>query len=58
MNEPGENLPRPNYKWPWFVLAAVLLMVVLSVVWMRHAIQQERQQRDFSSPLPGSTPSH
>jgi hypothetical protein len=56
MNEPGENLPKPTYKWPWFVLAAFVLGVVLAVVWMTFAIKHEREQRDFSAPLPGSAP--
>ena len=56
MNEPGDNLPKQNYKWPWFVLAAVVLAVVLAVVWMSFAIKREREQRDFSAPLPSSAP--
>ena len=56
MNEPADNLPKPNYKWPWFVLAAFVLAVVLAVVWMGFAIKHEREQRDFSAPLPGSAP--
>jgi bacteriorhodopsin len=56
MNESGDNLPKPNYKWPWFVLAAVVLAVVLAVVWMSCAVKYEREQRDFSAPLPSSTP--
>ncbi|HXI69552.1 MAG TPA: hypothetical protein VNN22_04270 [Verrucomicrobiae bacterium] len=56
MNEPGDNLPKQNYKWPWFVLAAVVLAVVLAVVWMSYAVKHERDQRDFSEPLPGSAP--
>jgi cytochrome oxidase assembly protein ShyY1 len=49
MNESNEN-PR-RYKWPWFVLAAVLLAVVLAIVWMRYAVKREEQQRDFSAPI-------
>jgi len=56
MNEPGEDLPKQTYKWPWFVLAAVVLAVVLAVVWMSYAVKHEREQRDFSAPLPGGTP--
>jgi hypothetical protein len=50
MNEPNEN-PR-RYKWPWFVLAAFLLAVVLAIVWMSFAVKHEREQRDFSAPIP------
>ena len=56
MNEPDDNRPKPNYQWPWFVLAAVVLGVVLAVVWMSYAVKRERQQRDFSAPLPSSAP--
>ena len=56
MNEPGDNLPKQHYKWPWFVLAAVVLAVVLAVVWMSYAVKHERDQRDFSAPLPSSAP--
>jgi len=56
MNEPADNLPGRNYRWPWFVLAAVVLAVVLAVVWMSYAVKHQRGQRDFSAPLPGSAP--
>jgi hypothetical protein len=51
MNEPDENLPKRTYKWPWFVLAAVVLGVVLAIVWMSYAVHRERQQRDLSAPI-------
>jgi hypothetical protein len=53
MSEPGDELPKPNYKWPWFVLAAFLMAVALAVLWMSFAVRHERQQRDFNAPLPG-----
>ena len=56
MNEPGENLPRPNYKWPWFAAAAAVLAIVLAVVWMAFAVKKVESQRDFSAPLPNSAP--
>jgi hypothetical protein len=52
MNEPGDNLPKPNYKWPWFVLAAVLLGIALAIGWVGYAAHREKQERDFSAPLP------
>ncbi len=55
MNEPGKIPPKPNYKWPWFVLAAILLFVALTILWMSFAVKRERQERDFNAPLP-STP--
>jgi bacteriorhodopsin len=50
MNEPKEN-PR-RYKWPWFVLAAVLLFVVLTVVWVSFAVKKVERERNVSAPVP------
>ena len=56
MNEANEN-PR-HYKWPWFVLAAVLLFIFLAIVAMLIAVKRERQERDYNTPLPNSAPAH
>jgi hypothetical protein len=56
MNTPDENSPRPNYQWPWFALAAVLLAIVLAIVWMTFAVRKIKRERDFSAPLPSSAP--
>jgi len=50
------NEKPPRYRWPWFVLAAFLLGVVLAVLWMTYAIRRERQQRDVNAPLPAAAP--
>jgi nitric oxide reductase large subunit len=50
MSEPNEN-PR-RYKWPWFVLAAVLLFLALAVLWVSFAAHREKQERDFNAPIP------
>jgi bacteriorhodopsin len=52
MNESNES-PR-RYKWPWFLLAAVVLFVALAVVWMSFAVHRERQERNFNAPAPGA----
>ncbi|HSY74659.1 MAG TPA: hypothetical protein VK810_04250 [Dongiaceae bacterium] len=52
MNEPDEIPPKRNYKWPWFVLAAVALGIVLAIVWMSYAVHREKQERDFNAPIP------
>lgn len=49
-DEPKENARR--YKWPWFVLAMVLLGIVLAVVWMSFAVHREKQERNFNAPIP------
>src|SRR5439155_1576279 len=44
--------PRPltdatkHYRWPWFVLAVVLLGILLAVLWMLGAISRARQIRE------------
>jgi len=53
MDEPDKAPQR--YRWPWFVLAAFVLGVVLAIVWMSYAIHREKQERDFNAPLPGGT---
>jgi hypothetical protein len=49
------NAPKQNFKWPWFVLAAVLLGIMLAIVWVAVAAKKVEQQRDFT-PLPASAP--
>ncbi len=55
MSAPEKDSPRPNYKWPWFVLAAVLLGAVLAVLWVAFAVKKVESQRDFA-PLPATAP--
>jgi F0F1-type ATP synthase assembly protein I len=50
MDEENQN-PR-HYKWPWFVLAAVLLGIVLAVVWVSFAVKKVEQERNFKAPVP------
>ncbi len=58
MNEPESNLPKRTYKWPWFVLAFVVLGIVLAVVFVALAAKKIEQQRDYNAPLPSSGPAH
>jgi hypothetical protein len=55
MNEPDEIPPKTNYKWPWFVAAAVLLFIMLAVGFVAFKAKQIEQERDFNAPLPGSS---
>jgi hypothetical protein len=52
VNEPNEIPPKQNYKWPWFVLAAVLLFIVLAVAFVGFKARQIEHERDFSAPIP------
>jgi len=50
------NLPaipdKWHYTWPWFVLGAVLLAIVLAVAWMSKEIERTRRIRDLNAPAP------
>ena len=52
MNQRDEKSPERSYKWPWFLLVAVLLFVALTILWMSYAVHREKQERDFSAPIP------
>jgi F0F1-type ATP synthase assembly protein I len=56
MDAPNGNALKPKYKWPWFVLAAVLLGIVLAVLWVGAAAKKVQQQRDYNAPLPATAP--
>ena len=46
--------PNPHYRWPWFVLGAVLLAILLAVLWMSWEIQRTKRIRDLNSPPTGT----
>ena len=50
MNDPGGPSPNPQYTWPWFLLAAFLLGLVLAVLWMGVEVRRTRERREFLSP--------
>jgi len=56
MTNDAGNLPDPQgkqrYRWPWFVLAAVLLAIALAVLWMSKEIERTRRIRDLNAPAP------
>jgi len=41
---------KPRYKWPWFVLGAVLLAVLLAFLWMSKEVERMRRIHDANSP--------
>lgn len=41
-----------RYVWPWFVLGAVILGIILSVLWLSHEIERTRRIRDLNAPPP------
>ena len=50
MDEPNEK-PR-RYRWPWLVLAAILLGMALAVLWMIFEIRTVEQERNPNVPQP------
>jgi hypothetical protein len=45
-----EHAPRPQYRWPWFVAAAVVLAIVLAVLWMSKEVQRIKRIREANPP--------
>ena len=43
------GLTQRRYTWPWLVLAAVLLAVALSILWMRHEVKRIERSRDLNA---------
>ncbi|MGD0613973.1 MAG: hypothetical protein ABSA69_00855 [Verrucomicrobiota bacterium] len=46
----GTAASTRRYKWPWFVLGALLLGIALAVLWMSVAVRRAREWRDPTSP--------
>jgi hypothetical protein len=43
------SAPRPHYRWPWFVLGAVVLGIVLAVLWMSIEVARTKRNREMNS---------
>jgi len=41
---------KPQYVWPWFIAAAVILAVVIAVAAIHAEANRVKQQRQFSIP--------
>jgi hypothetical protein len=39
------NQQQPRHIWPWFILAAVVLGIILFVVWVWVAVQKVKWQK-------------
>jgi hypothetical protein len=44
---------KPDYKWPRFVVAAILLFLAATIVWMAIEIHKVKQERNFNAPMQG-----
>ena len=48
-----EQDKKEKYRWPWFLLGALILAAILAILWMTAAVRQVREQRDtnpFAAP--------
>jgi hypothetical protein len=52
MDEVPLDPPRVKYRWPWFLLGAVLLAIALAIVWVGWEVRHVEQETNFSAPLP------
>jgi hypothetical protein len=43
---------KPRYTWPRYVLAAVILFLVASIVWVVIMSAKVEQERNFNAPIP------
>jgi len=41
----------PRYKWPRYVLAAVIIFLVASIIWMVVEVCKLEKERNFSAPI-------
>ena len=41
---------RPKYRWPWFLLAAIVLAIILAIAWMSVEVSRTRRNRDLNNP--------
>jgi hypothetical protein len=51
MDEQNDSDERPRYRWPWFVLGAVILGFALAILWMSVLVRRIREER-----IPDSSP--
>src|SRR2546426_10715854 len=54
-HEPESPVAR-QYRWPWFVLAAVLLGIVLMVLWVLGAVRRVKQIKESTGHSASAAP--
>jgi hypothetical protein len=58
MAAPNENQmetgAQRRYRWPWFLLGAVVLAILLAVLWMSKEVERLRMIRDANTPPPAT----
>ncbi|HTV40582.1 MAG TPA: hypothetical protein VMF08_08405 [Candidatus Sulfotelmatobacter sp.] len=42
---------KPRYKWPRYLLAAVIIFFVAAIIWVVIDVRKVEQEGDFSAPI-------
>jgi len=54
LNDPDEipdpPTPPQHYRWPWFVLGAFVVAVILAVLWMTAEVRRQESYRQLDTP--------
>lgn len=58
MKDITDEPPKIKYRWPWFLLAGVILGIILFVVWVGAEVRHVEQERDLNAPLPSQSTAH
>ena len=51
---PNPTDVKPRHFWPWLLLVAFVLGVVLAVIWVGAEVRRTKQRRELN--MPASTP--
>ena len=49
--------PKQTFRWPWFVLAGVVLFFVVSIMWLMVFVQRVKRIKSSTMELTNSAPS-
>jgi hypothetical protein len=57
MDERSPIAPKRAYRWPWFVLAGVVLFFVASIMWLMVFVQRVQRMRTSTMEMTNSAAS-
>src|SRR5712671_7985253 len=58
MIDPQHSEPGRRYRWPWLLLAALIIGIVLTVLWVLGAVRKVKQIRESTGQSASVTPSY
>ena len=58
MIDPQHSEPRRRYRWPWLLLAALIIGIVLTVLWVLGAVRRVKQIRESTGQSALGPPSY